>query len=116
MNKNRDVTMYFDDIIKYCGRIMRTLSKINLDEFRKSEDAQDSVIRRFEVIGEAVKNIPDEIKKQYPKIPWKDAAGFRDFLIHDYPEVVIDRVYITGTQHLPQFKKQIEVVLKNLTK
>jgi len=45
---------------------------------------QDAVIRRIEVIGEAVKNIPDEIKQKYPYVPWREIAGMRDILIHEY--------------------------------
>ncbi len=106
---------HLNDILDYCDRIINKLTNKSMEDFRKDIDSQDAVIRRFEIIGEAVKRIPDEIKKQYPNVPWKNAAGFRDVLIHDYPDIVIDQVYITGKEHLPVFKKQIEEVIKNLT-
>lgn len=110
----RDVSLDLKDIIEYCERVIVSLSKASLEEFRKDIDLQDAVIRRFQIIGEAAKRIPDEIKNQYPEIPWKEAAGFRDVLIHDYHEIIIDRVYITGKEHLPKFKRQIQAVLNNL--
>jgi uncharacterized protein with HEPN domain len=110
----RDLLLYFEDIIEACDIIASNLLGITIKEFRNDIKTQDAVIRRFEIIGEAVKRIPDELKNKYPDIPWKNAAGFRDVLIHDYPEVVIDDVYITATEHLPVFKKQIEEVIKNL--
>jgi len=54
------------------------------EEFLKSIQLQDAVIRRIEIIGEAVKNIPEGIKKSYQDIPWKKIAGMRDILIHEY--------------------------------
>ncbi len=84
---------------------------MTLEEFRKDINLQDAVIRRFEIIGEAVKRLPENLKSQYPDVPWKVAAGFRDVLIHDYPEIVIDQVYITGKEHLPGFKEQVREVI-----
>lgn len=112
----KDYKPYLNDIIEYCDRIIKGLEDVSLEKFRSDTDLQDATIRRFEIIGEAVKRIPDEAKRQYPEIPWKKAAGFRDTLIHDYQEIVIDVVYITAKEHLPQFKKLVEAVLNNLTK
>ncbi len=105
---------YLNDIIEYCGRAINGIVNVSLEEFRSDEGLQDATIRRFEVIGEAVKRIPNGIKERYPNIPWKNAAGFRDTLIYDYREIVIDIVYTTTKEHLPQFQKQIEAVLNNL--
>ena len=103
---------YLKDIVAYCDRIIKKLTDKSMEDFRNDIDSQDAVIRRFEIIGEAVKRIPDEIKNKYPDVPWKNAAGFRDVLIHDYPDIVIDQVYITGKEHLPVFKNKLKRSLK----
>jgi uncharacterized protein with HEPN domain len=56
-------------------------------KFRKKTEVQDAIIRRLEIIGEAVKNLTPAFKAKYPDIPWKQIAGMRDILIHEYFDV-----------------------------
>lgn len=72
----------------------------------------DAVIRNFEVIGEAAKNIPKRIKNRYPEIPWKEAAGFRDVLIHNYFGIDIEAVWDTVHANIPVFKEQMMQVIR----
>lgn len=65
------------------------------------------MIRRLEIIGEAVKNLPADFKKKKSSIPWQNIAGMRDFLIHEYFGVDLDLVWQTVKKDLPEFKKQI---------
>ena len=65
---------------------------------------QDAVMRNFEIIGEAVKNLSSDIKEQYPEIPWKRVAGFRDVLIHNYMGIDIEEIWINVQDHLPALK------------
>ncbi len=62
------------------------------------------MIRKFEIIGEAAKNVPDTVKQRYPAIPWKEMAGMRDKLIHFYFGVDYDLVWSTIRNRLPQLK------------
>ena len=75
--------------------------------------AVDAVIRNFEIIGEAVKRIPEEIKKEYADVEWKEAAGFRDVLIHDYFGIDLEAVRDTVRNNIPSFKKQVVKVSKS---
>lgn len=73
---------------------------------------QDAVVRRFEIIGEATKNIPLKVKKEYPDIPWRQMAGMRDMLTHEYFGIVMKRIWDTTQKDLPKLKKQIAKLLE----
>jgi len=81
--------------------------------FASNDAMQDAVMRRLEIIGEAVKHLPDEMKDKYPNIPWKNIAGMRDVLIHEYAGVQIERVWRTAKDDLPPLK---QVILKLIGK
>jgi uncharacterized protein with HEPN domain len=70
--------------------------------------AQDAVIRNFEVIGEATKRLSDAIRNRRPDIPWREIAGFRDVLIHDYMGVNLRRVWLVVEQHLPALRDALD--------
>jgi len=69
--------------------------------FRASRLIQDGVIRNLEVIGEATKNLSRELRDANPDIPWRQIAGMRDVLIHDYLKINLDRVWCTVVNDLP---------------
>jgi len=73
---------------------------------------QDAVIRRLEIIGEAVKNIPFSFRKEYPKIPWKKISGLRDILIHEYFGVDMRLVWRITKKDMPEFKKRISDIIE----
>ena len=75
--------------------------------------AVDAVIRNLEVIGEATKNVSEEIKEKYPEVEWKEAAGFRNVLIHDYFGIDLEAVWDTIKKNLLPFKEHILKVLKS---
>jgi len=112
MYKKRDFTLFIKDILTSIEKIQRYTSKLSFEEFSNNDMIIDAVIRNFEIIGEAVKKIPDEIKKQYPDIEWKESAGFRDILIHDYFGIDLELVWETIQNNIPTFKKKIEDILK----
>ncbi len=87
--------------------------KIKTD-FLKSKQLQDSVIRRIEIIGEAIKNIPLDIKKNYNQIPWKEITGMRDILIHQYFGVDLDLTWQVIVKDLPRLKSQILDISKKM--
>jgi len=71
-------------------------------------------VRAVEIIGEAVKKIPDSIRKKYLEIPWREMAGMRDKLIHEYFGVNLQRVWRTVREDIPALKPLFEKILKDL--
>lgn len=96
-------------------KIEEYTDSLTKEEFLKSHLIQDAVLRRLEIIGEAVKNIPSEVRNIYSDIPWKQMAGMRDVLIHDYFGVNLERVWLTVKKDLPKVKPKINAVLKDLS-
>ena len=81
-------------------------------DFTNSTQLQDAVIHRLEIIGEAVKNIPEDFKSQYPEIPWKDIARTRDKLIHGYFGIELDSVWEIVQQDIVELKKPLKLIRK----
>jgi uncharacterized protein with HEPN domain len=110
----RDIQIYFEDILSALDKIKQYVGGLTLEQFRLDDKTQDAVIRNFSVVGEAVKRIPDKVKNAYPQIPRRSASGMRDFLIHDYPNIVPDIVWNTAINDLPKFTEQILKVMSDL--
>jgi uncharacterized protein with HEPN domain len=85
-------------------------------DFLDSKQFQDSVIRRIEIIGEAIKNIPGDFKSTHENIPWKEITGMRDILIHQYFGVDLELTWEVIKTDLPILKKQIILIKNELPK
>jgi uncharacterized protein with HEPN domain len=111
--QRRDYILFIEDILTCIEKIERYTHNVSFEEFCGNDMAVDAVIRNFEIIGEAVKKIPEEIKNKYANVEWKEAAGFRDVLIHDYFGIDIEAVWDTVRNNIPPFKKEILKVLES---
>ena len=80
---------------------MKFVKGMSYDEFVQDDKTVFAVVRAIEIIGEAVKNIPEEVRGSYPEIPWKDMAGMRDKLIHSYFGIRLERVWETANEENP---------------
>ena len=109
----RDYRLYLDDMLEAIGKIERYTEGLSYEQFRKDEKTIDAVITNFAIIGEAAKHIPAKIKKHCPEIPWKEMAGMRDKLVHEYFGIRLDVVWETITVRLPQLKNLIEELLED---
>ena len=109
----KDPIVYLSHILDSIEKIEEYSSGLSKKEFLASTKAQDAVMRRLEIIGEAVKNLSPSFKKNYPDIPWKQAAGMRDVLIHEYFGVDAGLVWNTIKKDLEKLKKQIEKIIAN---
>jgi uncharacterized protein with HEPN domain len=85
------------------------------EDFEDSLSLQDMTIRRLEIIGEAIKNLPQEFKDSYTHVPWKKISGLRDKLIHEYFGIDIDLIWAIIVRDLPELKQNIEEILEELS-
>lgn len=84
---------------------------ISKDDFLRLTKVQDAVIRRLEIVGEAVKNLPSEFREKYLDIPWRQIAGIGDVLIHGYFGVDLDLLWNVVKKDIPDLKQKISKIL-----
>ena len=108
--------LYISHIFDAIKSIQAQMKGITKDQFENSELLQGFIERKLEIIGEATKRIPDDFKQQHPNIPWKDMAGMRDILIHQYTEVDEDIIWKTVIQKIPSLKEHIESIMSELSR
>jgi uncharacterized protein with HEPN domain len=108
----RSIESFLWDIIESMNAIEEYILGHTFEEFRNNRLLTQAVIRELEIIGEASKNIPSNIKSNYPDIPWKGMAGVRDKLIHGYFDVDYEIVWNLITLRIPETKSKIEKILR----
>lgn len=108
----RDVGVYLEDIAESIRYIEEYTKGIKEAEFYHDTKLQDAILRRLEIIGEAVKKIPQEMKDKYPGVPWREITGTRDILSHEYFRVNLERIWRTIQEDLLPFREKIEGILK----
>ncbi len=105
---------FLDHILTSIELIEGYVEGKSLEDFMNSIGLQDQVIRRLEIIGEAVKNLPNDLKSRYPAVPWKQIAGMRDVMIHKYFGVDIPLVWKVVKKELPKLKAEVIKIAKEL--
>jgi uncharacterized protein with HEPN domain len=110
--KKRNGNLYIGDILDSIRRIEGYVKGLTFKDFIKNKMVVDAVIRNFEIIGEAAKSVPSEMRVKYKKVPWKEMAGMRDKTIHEYFGVDLNIIWKTIKQSLPELKRDIRGILK----
>ncbi len=87
---------------------------IHRDNLQENDEKQAAILYRLIVIGEATKRLSNEFREQYPMIPWRQMAGLRDVVIHDYDELDFDILWNVIHINLPDILPEIQTILKNL--
>jgi len=112
----RDYSLHLDDIIEAVGKIEGYTTNLTFKKFCENSMVMDAVIRNFEIIGEASRRMPTNIKKRYHYIPWKIMAGMRNKLIHEYFGVNKAVLWKTIKEDLPKIEPPLLRIRKNLGK
>jgi len=104
----RDYKLYLNDIKESIKFIEGYMEGISEQVFKENQQLQDAVIRRFEIIGEASRNIPKSLKEKNKQVPWHDMSQFRDLISHSYFYIGLDKVWIAYTKELPKIKESLK--------
>ena len=110
----RDYKLFIRDIINSMEAIENFVEGMEFEDLIEDDKTLSAVIRKFEIIGEAARNIPEWIREKYPQIPWKHMVGMRDKLIHGYFGVDHKIVWDTIKIEIPRIKPKLQKVLKEL--
>jgi uncharacterized protein with HEPN domain len=107
----RDFKVLLDDILEASQRIRSYTDGLSLSDLRADQKTIDAVVRNLEVMGEAIKKLPAEIRDRHPDVPWKKIAGLRDILIHEYFGIDLDIIWDVVQTKLPALTEQVAAIL-----
>lgn len=104
----RDFLLYIDDIKDSAKQILKYTEDLTFEQFSNNRMVIDAVIRNFQIIGEAVTHISENMQDQYPHIPWRSIRGMRNLLVHDYWGVDLTILWETIQESIPQLMKSLD--------
>ncbi len=111
---SRDVLTFLEDILTAIDDIVAFTAALDFEGFKQDRKTIYAVTRALEIMGEATKNIPDDVRQAYPQIPWKQIAGMRDKLIHSYFSVNVVTLWKAARQDAPQLRAVIAQIKDDL--
>ena len=113
-NRHKNIKLFLNDILDSIQKIEIYTQGMTYDQFVKDEKTKDAVLRNLEIIGEAIKNIPGDIKEKYSEIKWKGITGMRDKLIHEYFGVSFPIVWETIKNDMTILKNEVKKIFDEI--
>jgi len=107
----RGPAILLGDILHAADLIATCTDGLTFEQFASDVEKQDAVARRLEVIGEATKKLPLELRDQYPLVPWRDIAGARDILVHEYFRIDLELAWQMVRHDVPRLAEQVRLIL-----
>ncbi len=108
----REWKLFVEDISESIKLIKEYIKNMDFDNFKEDRKTVDAVVRNLEIIGEASKYIPDNVKNRFQKVDWKGILGLRNRIAHEYFGVSLEIVWNIVKQELPTLEEQMEEILK----
>lgn len=108
---SRDPWLYLEDVEVSCRKVMKYVEGYSFEEFLRDDKTFDAVIRNLEVIGEAVKHVPQDLTAGHPDIPWRQIAGMRDFLAHVYFALDLEVLWNVVSVEVPKLASAVDEIL-----
>jgi uncharacterized protein with HEPN domain len=112
----KDDSVYLHHIIDAFMQIEYYIDGVSHEEFLSNKLLQDGVIRQLEVMGEAARNLSDDLRNEYPQVPWRQMIGLRNRMIHAYFNVNLQIIWEIVQGDLPDLKRETESILDSIRK
>jgi len=113
---SRSIDILLGEILEAIDLLRTCTEGLEFDQFAENVEKQDAVIRRLEIIGEAVKGVPDHIRTAHPAVPWRDIAGARDILAHEYFRVDLGMAWDMVKKDLPLLESEVRSIRQELAR
>jgi uncharacterized protein with HEPN domain len=109
---SRSIRLYLRDVIQSCSKISRYTQGITIEAFVADERTYDAVLLNLQIVGEAVKQIPQEFRDRYPETEWRKISGLRDILAHAYFQIDIEIIWDVVQNKLTPLQAQVNKILE----
>ncbi len=111
----RTVANFLQDILDAINDLESFTKDIDLNAFQNNKEKILAIVKLLEILGEAVQQIPEDLRKQYSHIPWGSIAGMRNTLVHQYWGIDVEVVWTTVQEDIPPLKLVIQQILKEIS-